>query len=68
MWWVTGGFSSMKNAREPSRWLVNDPFSDGVPPRPYISDRGALTGVYDNDVFLSNSEPNELILLRLILT
>jgi hypothetical protein len=42
-----------------------------VPPRPYISDRGALTCVYDNDVCLSNSEPTKLISLqccRLILT
>jgi hypothetical protein len=23
MWWVTGGFSSMKDAREQSRWLMN---------------------------------------------
>jgi hypothetical protein len=49
---------------------MND-FFYGVSPRPYISDRGALTCVYDNDVCLSNSEPTELILLqscRLILT
>jgi hypothetical protein len=31
MWWVTGGFSSMKNAREPSRWLMNDLPSMGCP-------------------------------------
>ena len=24
MWWVTGGFSSMKDAREWSRWLMRD--------------------------------------------
>jgi hypothetical protein len=42
MWWVTGGFSSMECAREPSRWLIKMTPSDGVPPRPYISDRGAL--------------------------
>jgi hypothetical protein len=42
MWWVTGGFSSMKDARERSRWLMNDLSFDGVPPRPYISDHGAL--------------------------
>jgi hypothetical protein len=44
---------------------------DGVPPRPYISDRGALTYVYDNVACLSNSEPTELIFLQscqLILT
>jgi hypothetical protein len=42
MWWVTGGFSSIENARELSRWLMNDLPFDGMPPRPYISDRGAL--------------------------
>jgi hypothetical protein len=42
MWWVTGEFSSMKNARELSRWLMSDMSFDGVPPRPYILDRGAL--------------------------
>ena len=66
-----GGFSSMKDAREWSRWLMNDSPFDGVPPRPYISDRGALTCVYDNDACLSNSEPTDLIFLqsrRLILT
>jgi hypothetical protein len=71
MWWVTGEFSSMENAREPSGWLMNDLVFDGVPPKPYISDRGALTCVYDNDVCPSNSEPTELIFLqscRLILT
>jgi hypothetical protein len=61
----------MENAREPSGWLMNDLVFDGVPPKPYISDRGALTCVYDNDVCPSNSEPTELIFLqscRLILT
>jgi hypothetical protein len=48
MYWVTGEFSSMKDARELSRWLMNDLPFDGVPPRPYIYDRGALTYVYDN--------------------
>jgi hypothetical protein len=33
MWWVTGEFSSMENARELSRWLMNDLPFDGVPPR-----------------------------------
>jgi hypothetical protein len=42
MWWVTGGFSSMKEAREWNRWLMSDLSFDGVPPRPYILDRGAL--------------------------
>jgi hypothetical protein len=32
----------MENARELSRWLMNDLPFDGVPPRPYISERGAL--------------------------
>jgi hypothetical protein len=71
MWWVTGGFSSMKDARERSRWLMNDLSFDGVPPGPYISYRGAFTYVYDNIACLSNSEPTELIFLqscRLILT
>jgi hypothetical protein len=31
MWWVTEGFSSMKDAREWSRWLMNDLPFDGVP-------------------------------------
>jgi hypothetical protein len=31
MWWVTGGFSSMKDAREQNRWLMNDHSFDGVP-------------------------------------
>jgi hypothetical protein len=36
------GFSSMKDAREWSRWLMSDLSFDGVPPRHYILDRGAL--------------------------
>jgi hypothetical protein len=32
----------MKNARELSRWLMSDMSFDGVPPRPYILDHGAL--------------------------
>jgi hypothetical protein len=32
----------MENAKELSRWLMNDLSFDGVPPRPYISNRGAL--------------------------
>jgi hypothetical protein len=31
MWWDTGEFFSMKNAREPSRWLMNDLFLMGCP-------------------------------------
>jgi hypothetical protein len=42
MWWVTGEFSSMKDARELGRWLMSDLPFDGVPPRPYILDRRAL--------------------------
>jgi hypothetical protein len=32
----------MKDARELSRWLISGLSFDGVPPRPYIPDRGAL--------------------------
>jgi hypothetical protein len=32
----------MKDAREWSRWLMSDLHFDGVPPRPYILDHGAL--------------------------
>jgi hypothetical protein len=32
----------MKDAREWRRWLMNDLSFDGVPPRPYILDRGVL--------------------------
>jgi hypothetical protein len=63
MWWVTREFSSMKDAREWIRWLMNDLPFDGVP-LGLISDRGAPTCVYDNDVSLSNSEPTELIFLQ----
>jgi hypothetical protein len=31
MWWVTGGFSSVKNAREWRRWLMNDLSLMGCP-------------------------------------
>jgi hypothetical protein len=54
----------MNDAREWSRWLMNDLPFDGVPPRPYISDCGALTHVYDNVACLSNSEPTKLIFLQ----
>jgi hypothetical protein len=37
--------------------------SDGVPPRPYILGPWGITCVCDDDVYLSNSEPTELILL-----
>jgi hypothetical protein len=36
------GFSSIEDARKWSRWLMNDLSFEGVPPRPYILDRGAL--------------------------
>jgi hypothetical protein len=42
MWWVTGDFSSMRDTRELSRRLMNELSFEGVPPRPYILDRGAL--------------------------
>jgi hypothetical protein len=42
MWWVTGWFSSTRDARELSRQLMREMLFDGVPPRPYILDRGAL--------------------------
>jgi hypothetical protein len=32
----------MKDTRELSRWLMSDLPFDGVPPRPYILDCGAL--------------------------
>jgi hypothetical protein len=63
MWWVTGEFSSMRDARELSRRLTSELFLDGVPPRPYILDRGGVTCGYDNNVLLSKSEPTELIFL-----
>jgi hypothetical protein len=42
MWWVTKGLSSMKDTKEWNRWLMSELFFDGVPPRPYILNRGAL--------------------------
>jgi hypothetical protein len=42
MWWVTKEFSSMKDARELSRRLMSELLFEGVPPRPYIIDHGAL--------------------------
>jgi hypothetical protein len=38
--------------------------NDGVPPRPYILDRGALHAYVTIMYFLNNSEPTELILLQ----
>jgi hypothetical protein len=37
--------------------------NDGVPPRPYIFDRGALHAYVMMMYTLNNSEPNELIFL-----
>jgi hypothetical protein len=42
MRWFTGKLFGMRDTREWSRWLMNDLPFDGVPPRPYIIDRGAL--------------------------
>jgi hypothetical protein len=39
-------------------------FNDGVPPRPYILDRGALHAYVRIMYILSNSEPTELISLQ----
>jgi hypothetical protein len=39
---VTGEFSSTRDVRELSRRLMGELSFDGVPPRPYILDRGAL--------------------------
>jgi hypothetical protein len=39
---LQGDFSSMEDARELSRRLMNEMFFEGMPPRPYILDRGAL--------------------------
>jgi hypothetical protein len=32
MWWITGEFSSMRDARELSRWLMSDLSFDGGAP------------------------------------
>jgi hypothetical protein len=42
MWLVTREFSSMRNTRELSEWLKGEMSLEGVLPRPYIFDRGAL--------------------------
>jgi hypothetical protein len=39
---LTREFSDMRNAREWGKWQMNDLSFDGVPPRPYIIDHGAL--------------------------
>jgi hypothetical protein len=43
MWWITREFSSARDVESWGRWLGNliDP-PEGVPPRLYILDRGAL--------------------------
>jgi hypothetical protein len=41
MWLVRGEFSSTRDARELGRRLMSELF-DGVPPKPYIFDRGVL--------------------------
>jgi hypothetical protein len=43
VWWVTRGSSSIWDVRELSRWLSSERYlSEGMPPRPYILDHGAL--------------------------
>jgi hypothetical protein len=42
VWWVTRRFSSIEDVRELSGWLSNEIYFEGMPPRPYILDRGAL--------------------------
>jgi hypothetical protein len=50
-----------RKANEICRW---DDLNDGVPPRPYILDRGALHTYVRIMYILSNSEPTELIFLQ----
>jgi hypothetical protein len=40
MWWVTRKSPVWRKASEQSRWSIDG--NDGVPPRPYILDHGAL--------------------------
>ena len=42
MWLVTRELSSIRNTRESSEWLKGEMSLEGVLPRPYIFDRGAL--------------------------
>jgi hypothetical protein len=44
MWWVTRRFSSIGNVESRCGWLSKNEVDrlEGVPPRPYIFDRGAL--------------------------
>jgi hypothetical protein len=39
---LQGDFSSMEDARELSRRIMNEMFFEGMPPRPYILDPGVL--------------------------
>jgi hypothetical protein len=63
MWWVTGEFSNMENAKELSSWLMNDLSLMGCPLGLIYPTVGHYIRV-DNDVYLSNSEPIELIFLQ----
>jgi hypothetical protein len=49
MWWVTREVSNTEKANKLSRWSMNL--------------MGYIACVYDDDVYLSNSEPTELIFL-----
>jgi hypothetical protein len=62
MWWVTGEFSSTRDARELSRWLMSELCSRGCPLGVIYSIVGHYMRI-DNNVRLSNSEPTELIFL-----
>jgi hypothetical protein len=44
MWWITRRFSSIGNVESRCGWLSKNEVDlfKGVPPRPYILDRGAL--------------------------
>jgi hypothetical protein len=43
VWWVTRRFSSIEDVRELGGWLSSEIYLfEGMPPRPYILDRGAL--------------------------
>jgi hypothetical protein len=39
---LQGGSSNIRDVRELSRWLSSEISFEGMPPRPYILDRGAL--------------------------
>jgi hypothetical protein len=43
MWWITRELSSVRNIESRGGWLSSEiDRSEGVPPRPYIFDRGAI--------------------------